>query len=56
MTLTIGDRLLIKRNGMILTSDAGEAFYEYEVIDHPKYLGIDENKAALYTVTVKVIK
>lgn len=35
MSLAVGDRLVIKRNGVILTPDAGEAYHEFEVVDEP---------------------
>lgn len=33
MSLTKGDHLVIKRNGMILTPDVGEGHHEFEVVD-----------------------
>ena len=35
MSLTKGDHLIIKRNGRILTPDAGEAYHEFEVMNDP---------------------
>ena len=35
MSLTKGDRLIIKRDGKILTPDAGEAYHEFEVMEDP---------------------
>lgn len=35
MSLTKGDHLLIKRDGKILTPDAGESYHEFEVLDDP---------------------
>lgn len=36
MSLTKGDRLVIKRGGHILTPDAGEAYHEFEVMEEPE--------------------
>lgn len=33
MSLSKGDHLVIKRNGMILTPDVGESYHEFEVTD-----------------------
>ena len=35
MSLTKGDHVIIKRDGLILTPDAGEAYHEFEVIANP---------------------
>jgi len=33
MSLAKGDHLVIKRNGLILTPDAGEAYHEFKAMD-----------------------
>ncbi len=35
MSLTKGDHVIIKRDGLILTPDAGEAYHEFEVMEGP---------------------
>ena len=35
MSLSKGDHLVIKRDGRILTSDAGESYHEFEVMEQP---------------------
>lgn len=35
MSLTKGDHLLIKRDGKILTPDAGESYHEFVVLENP---------------------
>ncbi len=35
MSLVKGDHLVIKRGGLILTPDVGEAHHEFEVLDGP---------------------
>ena len=35
MSLTKGDHLVIKRDGLILTPDYGEGYHEFEVVEDP---------------------
>ena len=71
MSLTKGDHLLIKRNGLILTPDAGEASHEFEVTSNPvstvshldgtpleaDYVYVEGDKVVQgYTVKLKVVK
>ena len=35
MSLIKGDHVIIKRGGLILTPDAGEAYHEFEVVNDP---------------------
>ncbi len=35
MSLVKGDHVVIKRAGLILTPDSGEAYHEFEVMDEP---------------------
>ena len=52
MTLIVGDRLVIKRDGQIVE---GEAYREYEV----KAIGsvhVTKEKSIIYTVTLRVIR
>jgi hypothetical protein len=56
MTLTKGDHLLIKRNGMVIVEERTEAYHEFEVLETPTYLGQDPEGKTLYQVKLKVIK
>ena len=58
MTLTIGDHLLISRNGQLVDSKS-EGYVEYEVVEIPKYesvLGSGMRQMVFVTVRLKVIK
>ena len=35
MSLIKGDHVIIKRDGLILTPDSGEAYHEFEVMEEP---------------------
>ncbi len=54
MSLSVGDHLVIKRDGKILTPDAGEAYHEYEV----KEVGLSEFKdgKVIYKPTIEMVK
>ena len=34
MSLSVGDHLVIKREGKILTPDAGESYHEFKVMEY----------------------
>jgi len=53
MTLTIGDHVVIKRDGVVLDESFGEAYHEFEVLDIT-VSGIKDSKT-VYTVKLKVI-
>ncbi|GAF67343.1 unnamed protein product [marine sediment metagenome] len=58
MTLTKGDHLVIKRDGMILTPDCGESYHEHEVVSDPIYGSPQEgeDRGSYVTVRLKVIR
>ena len=52
MTLSLGDHLIIKRNGKIVE---GEAYHEFEVIEI-NYIGFDTGNKPLYEVKLKLVE
>ena len=54
MTLTIGDHVVIKRDGCILEESDGEIYHEFEVLDIT-FSGIKDSQN-VYTVKLKVVK
>jgi len=57
MTIRIGDRLVIKREGKILTPDAGEAYHEFEVLKQPSLVTLPEKvDKILYELIVEMLK
>lgn len=58
MSLRIGDRLVIKRDGKILTPDAGEAYHEFWVVEleSRSEKQADGSFVVLYNVTMEVVR
>lgn len=54
MTIRIGDHLVIKRGGKILTPQ-DEAYHEFEVIKSPEYKESPKKKAG-YIVEVELVQ
>ena len=60
MSLSVGDHLVIKREGKILTPDAGESYHEFEVMEYESVSlprpDIQGAYYAAYRVLLKVLK
>ena len=54
MSLSKGDRLVIKRDGKILGPE-DEAYHEFEVMEEPTYTPLGEGKTACLPGPLKVI-
>ncbi len=54
MSLRVGDHLVIKRDGKILTPDAGEAYHEFEVTELPP--SEFKDGSVIYKPTMKMIQ
>jgi len=52
MTIRLGDHLVIKRDGKILTP-ADEAYHEFEVVEEPQHLQVEGEVG--YEIKVKLI-
>ncbi len=55
MTLSKGDRLVIQRDGKALTSESGEGYYLYEVMDQVNYENLSSEGETFVNVRLKVI-
>lgn len=58
MTLRIGDHLVIKRDGKIITEQE-EAYHEFEVVAQPDYFPAPESRHQYktgYVVKLEVVK
>ena len=58
MSLRLGDHVVIKRDGRIL-SEADEAYHEFEVATAPEHYGAPESKWPMktgYVVKLEVVK
>lgn len=62
MSLSVGDHLVIKREGKILTPDSGESYHEFEVVKYESIALVDiegkplERNSTGYRVVLKVIR